>query len=161
VGEPPGHGRYYTCSRKVNGHIIREYIGTGLVAELAARRDAEERAERIVERERLQHEVERWAAAAARLAHLSQSLDGMTAAVLTAAGFHQHHRGPEGSVVMPPKAKQTCPFLPPASADTFAEDGKFGVELADWLTAISQRALAGDERASQVLIEACKTAPQL
>jgi hypothetical protein len=88
-----GQGHYYTCSRKVNGRIIREYIGTGLVAELAAQQDAEERAQRLAERERLQHEATRGASAAAPLMQLSQLLDGLTAAALIAAGYHQHHRG--------------------------------------------------------------------
>jgi hypothetical protein len=88
-----GQGRYYTRSRKVNGRIIREYVGTGLVAELAAQQDAETRAQRLAERERVQHEAARWAAAAAPLNDLSQLLDGLTAAALIAAGYHQHHRG--------------------------------------------------------------------
>ena len=88
-----GSGRYYTRSRKVNDRIIREYVGTGLVAELAAQQDAEERAQRLAERERLQHEAARWASAAAPLRQLSQLLDGLTAATLISAGYHQHHRG--------------------------------------------------------------------
>ena len=36
-----------------------------------------------------------------------------------------------------------------------------GVELAGWLTAMSQLAEKGDERASQALIEACQTVPRL
>jgi hypothetical protein len=88
-----GSGRYYTRSRKVHGHIIREYVGTGLVAELAAQQDAEARAQRLAERQRLQREAARWAAAAAPLTELSRLLDGLTAAALIAAGYHQHHRG--------------------------------------------------------------------
>ena len=88
-----GQGRYYTRSRKVNGRIIREYVGTGLVAELAAQQDAEARAQRLAERARLQHEVTRWGAAAAPLTELSHLLDGLTAAALITAGYHQHHRG--------------------------------------------------------------------
>jgi hypothetical protein len=88
-----GRGRYYTRGRKVNGRIIRDYVGTGLVAELAAQQDAEERAQRLTERERLQHEAARWASATAPLMQLSQVLDGLTAAALITAGYHQHHRG--------------------------------------------------------------------
>jgi hypothetical protein len=89
-----GRGHYYTRSRKVNGRIIREYVGTGLVAELAAQQDVEERAQRLAERDRLQHEASRWTAAVAPLKQFSQLLDGMTAAALIAEGYHQHHRGP-------------------------------------------------------------------
>jgi hypothetical protein len=88
-----GQGRYYTRSRKVNGRIIREYVGTGLIAELAAQQDAEARAQRLAERKRLQQEEARWASTAALLTELSRLLDGLTAAALTAAGYHQHHRG--------------------------------------------------------------------
>jgi hypothetical protein len=86
-------GRYYTRSRKVDGRIIREYIGTGLLAELSAQQDADERVQRLAERERLQQEAARWAAATVPLMELSQMLDGLTAAALIAAGYHQHHRG--------------------------------------------------------------------
>src|SRR5215207_5424380 len=88
-----GQGRYYTRSRKVNGRIIRQYVGTGLVAELAAQQDAEERSQRLAERERLQHEATRWASSAAPLTELAELLDGLAAAALITAGYHQHHRG--------------------------------------------------------------------
>jgi hypothetical protein len=88
-----GRGRYYTRSRKVNGRIIREYIGTGLVAELAAQQDAEERAQRLAEGKRLQEEAYRWTSATAPLMRLSHLLDGLTSASLITAGYHQHHRG--------------------------------------------------------------------
>ena len=88
-----GRGRYYTRSRKVNGRIIREYVGTGLVAELAAQQDVEARAQRLAERERLKREAAQWASATAPLTDLSRLLDGLTAAALIAAGYHQHHRG--------------------------------------------------------------------
>jgi hypothetical protein len=88
-----GQGRYYTRSRKVYGHIIREYVGTGLVAELAAQQDAEARAQRLAERERLQREAARWTAIAAPLKELSHLLDGLIAAAFIISGYHQHHRG--------------------------------------------------------------------
>src|SRR5215212_1642630 len=39
-------GLYYTKSRKVNGRVIREYVGMGPLAELAAEVDAEGRRQR-------------------------------------------------------------------------------------------------------------------
>jgi hypothetical protein len=88
-----GRGRYYTRSRKVDGRVVREYVGTGLPGELAARQGAEARAERLAERERLQADESRWAEVVTPLQELSQLLDGLAAASLIAAGYHQHHRG--------------------------------------------------------------------
>jgi hypothetical protein len=63
---------------------------------------------------------------------------------------------------MAPKAKQGGPHpAHPESPGTFAEDGKLGVELAGWLTAMGHLAEKGDDRASQALIEACQTVPRL
>src|SRR5215216_6664995 len=58
------------------------------------------------------------------------------------------------------KPERALPALPD-STDTFAEDGKLGVELAGWLTAMTQLAAKGDERASKALIEACQSMPRL
>jgi hypothetical protein len=58
------------------------------------------------------------------------------------------------------KQDQSLPALP-ASASDFAEGGKLDLELAGWLTAMSQRAGTGDEAASRALIEACRTVPKL
>jgi hypothetical protein len=88
-----GQSRYDTRSRKVNGRIIRKYVGTGQIGELASQQDAEARAQRLAERERLQHEAARWASATTPLTELSQVVDGLTAATLITAGSHQHHRG--------------------------------------------------------------------
>ena len=86
-------GRYYTRSRKVNGRVVREYVGTGRVAELAAMLDAAERRERAKEREALRLAAARDAPADAALAELGRVLDGLAAAFLIEAGYRRHHRG--------------------------------------------------------------------
>jgi len=86
-------GRYYTRSRKVNGRVVREYVGAGRVAELAAMLDAEERRERTAARDRARQAEARDGPAFATLADLGQVLDGLAAAFLIDAGYHRHKRG--------------------------------------------------------------------
>ena len=86
-------GRYYTRSRKVNGRVVREYVGAGLVAELAAETDAIMRhmreAERAAERAK---RAERDALDGA-FDRLNDLADLVACAALMAAGFRRHNRG--------------------------------------------------------------------
>ncbi|MBF6590684.1 MAG: hypothetical protein IVW57_09155 [Ktedonobacterales bacterium] len=86
-------GRYYTRSRKVNGRVVREYVGAGVVGELAAQRDELERAKRQAEAARLQRERAQLAERDALMRDYCQQVDALMRAELRAAGYHQHDRG--------------------------------------------------------------------
>jgi hypothetical protein len=88
-----GRGGYYTRSKRVGGRVVREYVGTGPVAEAVAALDACERSERLAEREawiRRREEMETTSKAVERF---TADVHAVTRATLEAAGYHQHHRG--------------------------------------------------------------------
>ena len=83
---------YYYRVRKLGGRVVREYVGTGRVAELAAQLDA-------IERETREAEAAAWRAEKARLEALDADVDALigvtdlaATAALLAAGYHQHKR---------------------------------------------------------------------
>src|SRR5262245_17507776 len=86
-------GRYYTRSKKVNGRVVREYVGRGPVAELVAQRDALERQQREAERAARQAKRAELEALDAPLDELNDLAELLARAALVAAGFHQHKRG--------------------------------------------------------------------
>jgi hypothetical protein len=86
-------GRYYTRSKKVNGRVVREYVGSGEVAEVAAQIDAITRADRQAEREARRAEKAALDALEAPLNDLNDLADLLARAALIAAGFRQHKRG--------------------------------------------------------------------
>jgi hypothetical protein len=86
-------GRYYTRSRKVDGRVVRQYVGGGLTGQLAAQLDAVERAQRQADRaeqKAMRTEVE---ALDAELDELNDLADLLARAALLAAGYRQHKRG--------------------------------------------------------------------
>lgn len=86
-------GRYYTRSRRVNGRVVREYIGGGTVGQLAAQLDALERQQRDAARAAERASREEVAALDAPLTELNELVDLLARAALVAAGYVQHHRG--------------------------------------------------------------------
>ena len=92
--EQRGNGTYYYTAERVGGHVVKTYVGTGRVAELAALLDAETRAERAQAAEAEQRAREELAAPDAALAPLYELADAATAAALVAAGCHRPKRGP-------------------------------------------------------------------
>jgi hypothetical protein len=86
-------GLYYTRSRKEGGKVVREYVGGGILGELAARMDAEERRRREEEKASRREERERLDALAAPIEELCEAAEVIARAALIASGYHQHNRG--------------------------------------------------------------------
>jgi hypothetical protein len=87
------NGPYYTRSTRVNGRVVREYVGRGPGADLAARRDAERRAERRAETERWEAERARVEAADEAVVGWCNLAQALLGSALDAAGYHRHDRG--------------------------------------------------------------------
>ena len=86
-------GLYYTRSRKVNGKVVREYLGTGPLAELAAQMDALKRCQRQEEAQALREECKRIEALEVSLEELCEAAEVLTRATLLVAGYRRHNRG--------------------------------------------------------------------
>lgn len=87
-------GRSYYCrSRRVDGRVVREYVGSGEVGESAAALDAIDREQRKqqakLERQRVQADRE----ADRPLETLERISDVLCRCNLVLAGYHLHNRG--------------------------------------------------------------------
>src|SRR5215204_2543171 len=86
-----GKRRYYTRSRWVNGRVVREYVGSGPAAEIAALEDEYKRQQREEEEAAFwKEEKERLEAGAAFLDELAEASEVLLRAHLLASGFHKH-----------------------------------------------------------------------
>lgn len=83
-------GSYYTRSRRVNGCVVREYVGAGEVGETAAAMDAEDRAARLAEREAVRRQRDDAAAVLDALKALQDVCMFATSERLAADGLHEH-----------------------------------------------------------------------
>ena len=81
--------RYYTRSRRVDGRVVREYVGCGLLAELAAGVDAMQRIEAAMEREGLRQEAEEAQAIDRQLEEMGKLSDLLAQVVFWPAGYHR------------------------------------------------------------------------
>jgi hypothetical protein len=84
---------YYYRVRKVEGRVIREYVGAGRVGELAAQFDALKRAEREEQRACRRAAMAELEALDAKVGVLIELTDLAARSALLAAGYHQHKRG--------------------------------------------------------------------
>lgn len=86
-------GLYYTRSKKVNGEVVREYVGGGVLGELAARMDSLERRQREEEAAAWKEEREQMEALDGLTEELYEAAEVLAKAALVASGYHQHKRG--------------------------------------------------------------------
>jgi hypothetical protein len=86
-------GLYYTRSRKVDGRVVREYVGAGVLGELAALMDAEDRQRREEEMAAWREEQERLEGLAGLVEELCEDVETIARSALLAAGFRRHKRG--------------------------------------------------------------------
>src|SRR5215203_5473850 len=84
-----GGGPYYTRSRKVGGRVLREYVGAGLVGQLAAEADRIERERREVEVLREKQEREKLEALASPILELCEAAEVLARAHLVAGGYRR------------------------------------------------------------------------
>ena len=85
-------GHYYTRSRRSpeDGRVLREYVGSGPLAEIAAEEDRTKRELAEAERRREKEELERLKALIAPVLEISEAAEILAHAHLIAAGYHRH-----------------------------------------------------------------------
>jgi hypothetical protein len=86
-------GLYYTRSRKEAGRVVREYIGGGVLGEIAALQDDYERRCRQEEAALWKEERQRLDDLTAPVEELCETAEVLARAALVAAGYRRHNRG--------------------------------------------------------------------
>ena len=85
---------YYYRNKRQNGKVVREYIASGHLAELAADQDARKRADQKAKRAAIAKVQSMFAAARTPLLDLTVEADLLIQAMLLDAGYHRQNRGP-------------------------------------------------------------------
>jgi hypothetical protein len=88
-----GGKSYYYRARRVNGRIVRTYVGAGDVALAAAQADADERARLVALRRAVDERQQQISAAIAPARQANDYLDSLSKAILIDAGYYRHDRG--------------------------------------------------------------------
>jgi hypothetical protein len=86
-------GLYYTRSKKVDGRVVREYVGGGTLGHIAALQDAQERQRREEEATLWKEERDSLEALVAPVEQLCEATEILYRATLLSAGFRRHQRG--------------------------------------------------------------------
>lgn len=83
-------GRYYTRSKREDGRVVREYVGTGEIAELLAHADEAIRRNREAERARGCAELDRVEGLVAPVLEMDDAVKVLVRASFVAVGYHRH-----------------------------------------------------------------------
>ena len=86
-------GLYYTRSRKKGGRVVREYVGGGVLGEIAALGDGYERRRRQEEAAFWKEERESLEELVAPIEEMCEAAEILARATLLAAGYRRHNRG--------------------------------------------------------------------
>ena len=86
-------GLYYTRSRKENGRVVREYVGSGVLGQIAALEDEYERRSREEQAAYERELMEELNALDASVEELSDASDLLVRTALIVSGYRQHNRG--------------------------------------------------------------------
>jgi hypothetical protein len=87
------YGPYYTRSRRVDGRVVREYVGAGPLADIIAQADEAEREARRLQRQREREQMEQDRELDDLFGAYSAGVDELLRSALEAAGYHQHKIG--------------------------------------------------------------------
>jgi hypothetical protein len=85
--------RYYYRSVRRGGSVVKEYLGTGPVAEATAQLDEEDRRRREEAAEAWKEEMRRMEEVEVPIEELCDAAETLARAALVAAGYRQHNRG--------------------------------------------------------------------
>jgi hypothetical protein len=86
-------GRYYTRSRREEGRVVREYLGTGPVAEAIATLDRIDRRDRINARDEARLKRQQYDEIDALVQTYFNQVEEKMREVLNLAGYHRPKRG--------------------------------------------------------------------
>ena len=86
-------GLYYTRSRKENGRVVREYVGGGVLGQIAALEDEYQRRRREEQAAYSEELLGELDALDASVEELSEASDLLVRATLIVSGYRQHNRG--------------------------------------------------------------------
>ena len=93
MGWETRNGKSYYYRKERAGNRVRSvYVGSGLIGQLSARTDEQEREEKDAERRALRREIEKQDAIDSRIDAVCELTEKLVTAALIASGFHQHKR---------------------------------------------------------------------